>query len=87
MVTGIVLVVSSVMPFRQRPETEILFPDVGQGDAALVELSSGKRVLIDGGGTRDNRFDLGRHALAPLLWNLGISTLDSWSCPTLTRTT
>jgi competence protein ComEC len=56
--------------------TEVRFPDVGQGDCALITFSSGKTVLIDGGGTRDNRFDIGRRVLAPYLWNQGIRALD-----------
>jgi competence protein ComEC len=57
-------------------QTMISFPDVGQGDCALLELASGKTVLIDGGGTADNRFDLGRRVVAPFLWNRGIRKLD-----------
>lgn len=54
----------------------VSFPDVGQGDCALIELPGGETVLIDGGGTRDNRFDIGRRILAPWLWNKGIRRLD-----------
>jgi competence protein ComEC len=60
------------------PEQHLLvsFPDVGQGDCALIELPTGQTILIDGGGTRDNRFDIGRRVLAPYLWNRGIRKLD-----------
>jgi competence protein ComEC len=60
------------------PEQRLLlsFPDVGQGDCALIELPTGQTILIDGGGTRDNRFDIGRRILAPYLWNRGIRRLD-----------
>jgi competence protein ComEC len=54
----------------------VSFPDVGQGDSELIELPGGRTVLIDGGGTRDNRFDIGRRVLAPFLWNRGIRRLD-----------
>jgi competence protein ComEC len=70
------LLLSSLLVFVPKHRTEIVFPDIGQGDCALVELASGKRVLIDGGGTRDNRFDIGRHVLAPVLWNRGVHKLD-----------
>jgi competence protein ComEC len=63
----------SFLPIRG---TEVRFPDVGQGDCALITFASGKTVLIDGGGTRDNRFDIGRRVLAPYLWNQGIRKLD-----------
>lgn len=56
--------------------TIVSFPDVGQGDCALIELPGGHTILIDGGGTRDNHFDIGRRVLAPYLWNKGIRRLD-----------
>lgn len=52
------------------------FVDVGQGDCALVETAAGHTILVDGGGTRDNRFDIGRSVLAPYLWDRGIRALD-----------
>jgi len=61
------------MPVRT---AEVSFPDVGQGDCALIRLRSGKNILIDGGGTYDNRFDIGRRIVAPYLWNKGVSTID-----------
>lgn len=54
----------------------ITFLDVGQGDCALIELPSGETVLVDGGGTRDNRFDIGRRIVAPFLWDRGVRTID-----------
>jgi competence protein ComEC len=59
-----------------KKHTVISFPDVGQGDCALIEFASGKTVLIDGGGTADNRFDIGRRVVAPFLWNRGVRRLD-----------
>jgi beta-lactamase superfamily II metal-dependent hydrolase len=35
-----------------RPEIEVVFADVGQGDATLVILKTGESILIDSGGTR-----------------------------------
>lgn len=75
-VIGLCLALSAAVGFTHRDQTTVLFPDVGQGDCALLELKSGKRILIDGGGVRDNRFDIGRRVLAPFLWNRGIRSLD-----------
>lgn len=75
-VSGIALILSFAPLFMQQRETSVSFPDVGQGDSALIELPSGKTILIDGGGTRDNRFDIGRRVLAPYLWNKGVRRLD-----------
>ena len=41
--------------------------DVGQGQAALLTLPGGRRVLVDGGGFRSATFDLGRSVVAPAL--------------------
>ncbi len=75
-IAGGTLLFLSVHAALPSGRTEVAFPDVGQGDCALVELATGKRVLIDSGGTRDNRFDMGRHVVAPYLWNRGVYKLD-----------
>src|SRR5262249_32358476 len=55
----------------------ITFLDVGQGDATLVELPEGRRILIDGGPGGARRFDVGERVLAPFLWNRFVSRLDA----------
>jgi len=69
----ILLMTARSLPLQH---TVVSFPDVGQGDGALLELPSGKTILIDGGGSRENLFDIGRRVLAPYLWNKGIRRLD-----------
>lgn len=55
----------------------ISFIDVGQGDSMLISTPKGKRILVDGGGTRDSEnFDVGRQTLIPYLLNKGITKLD-----------
>lgn len=73
---GMCLMVIIVLSFIPGHRMLVSFPDVGQGDCALIELPMGQTILIDGGGTHDNRFDIGRRVLAPWLWNKGISRLD-----------
>jgi competence protein ComEC len=70
------LTLSLILPLLPKQKSEISFLDVGQGDCALVQLRSGKTILIDGGGTYDNRFDIGRRVVAPYLWNKGIRAID-----------
>jgi len=63
---------------RNLPEqgtVRLTFLDVGQGDAALVETSDGRAMLVDGGSASDS-YDLGRMVVAPLLWDRGIRRLD-----------
>ena len=52
--------------------------DVGQGNAALLEIPGGENLLIDGGGFSDNSmFDVGAKVIAPYLWRKKITTIDT----------
>lgn len=62
-------------PFIDGDHWRVTFLDVGQGDSALLQLPDGKTVLIDGG-SRYERFDMGRGVIAPFLLNQGIRRLD-----------
>lgn len=53
----------------------VTFLDVGQGDSAVLQLPSGKTLLIDGG-KRYERFDMGRGVIGPFLLNQGIRRVD-----------
>ncbi len=41
--------------------------DVGQGQSVCMDFPRGKRILVDGGGSWNKGFDLGKFALAPAL--------------------
>ena len=71
-----ILALAIIWSFITPQRTRLTVLDVGQGDCSLLELSSGETILIDGGGTYDNRFDMGRRVVAPFLWNRGIRKLD-----------
>ncbi len=51
--------------------------DVGQGDALLLELPGGERLLVDAGRGGDGGFDVGERVVAPFLWRRGITRLDA----------
>jgi len=55
----------------------VTFLDVGQGDAILVELPEGPRLLVDGGPAGARRLDVGERVLAPFLWNRPALRLDA----------
>jgi competence protein ComEC len=73
---GTLLAAIATHPLLAKRAIEVSFPDVGQGDCAFIKFSSGENILIDGGGTYDDRFDIGRRILAPYLWNKGVRRLD-----------
>ena len=76
---AVVVAVTSIWPWL-RPTDGLLrvtFLDVGQGDAALVELPDGPRLLVDGGPGGARRFDVGERVLAPFLWNRPVGCLDA----------
>lgn len=55
----------------------VTFLSVGQGEATLVTLPDGKRMLVDGGGSlHDGGMDVGERLLLPALWSLGVDRID-----------
>lgn len=71
-----VFLFSTLMP-KLPSNLKIYFIDVGQGDSCLIVTSTGKTLLIDGGGTKDTQsFDVGKQILLPYLLNRGIAQID-----------
>ena len=60
----------------QRKELRITHLNVGQGDAAVVELPGSKVMLIDAGGTAAGDFDTGEAIVAPYLRSRKILKVD-----------
>jgi competence protein ComEC len=57
-------------------QLRVTFLDVGSGDAILVQTPGQHALLIDGGGTHDGHFDIGRQVLAPFLWNRSVRRFE-----------
>jgi len=58
-------------------DLRLTFIDVGHGDSILIEFPKGKKMLVDGGGLPEDRFDVGQHVIAPFLWKNKIRKLDA----------
>ena len=61
---------------HRRSATEIVFLDVGQGDAVVCAFRNGATILVDAG-RRTEWFDAGEWVVAPNLRSRGISRLDA----------
>lgn len=57
-------------------DLRIYFIDVGQGDSSLIITPNNKTILIDGGGSLDKDYDIGKNILVPYLLDRGIHTVD-----------
>ena len=72
----------SVTPFYNIREQlnlqklQIHFIDVGQGDSCLIITPQNKKILIDGGGSLNENFDVGENTILPYLLNRRIKELD-----------
>ncbi len=61
---------------KARPQAEIVYLDVGQGDASLIRLP-GATILVDGGGSVRSDFDVGKRVVVPALRALGVNHLTA----------
>ncbi len=63
--------------FPQKPEqSRVSYLDVGQGTSSFLHMADGSRVLIDGGGNRQSRRNIGEQIIAPYLWKQRVWRLD-----------
>jgi competence protein ComEC len=74
LVTGSVW--AAIVQGAHRPQLDVVFFDVGHGDAALLRLPNGRHLLIDAG-ARGPTGDHGTHTILPHLERYGIDRLDA----------
>lgn len=57
-------------------DLKISFIDVGQGDCTIITTPNHKNILIDGGGSTNDSYDIGESILLPYLLNHHIKQID-----------
>ncbi|MEI8215760.1 MAG: DNA internalization-related competence protein ComEC/Rec2 [Eubacteriales bacterium] len=77
----ILIIVAIMLPDLKYTKADISFIDVGQGDCIHIRTSSGKNILIDGGGSRVNEdgspgYDVGKKILMPYLLKNRVDKID-----------
>ena len=76
LVIGVIDISYWIYETRLNSDLRVTFIDVGQGNAALVQLPGRERLLIDGGGFISGTFDTGRMVVAPFLLYSKIHHID-----------
>lgn len=77
-VTIVIIILSiifSVASMRKK-DLKIYFVDVGQGDCTLIVTPNNKKILIDGGGSDNKDYDIGKKVLVPYLLDRRIKNID-----------
>lgn len=57
-------------------DLKVYFIDVGQGDSTLIVTPKNQKILIDGGGSLNENFDVGKRTLIPYLLDRRINKID-----------
>ena len=73
----LIVIVTSIGLRSAEPGTgrlRVSMIDVGQGDAILLQLPTGRSILVDAGGTHGS-FDIGGRVVAPAVWAFGARRL------------
>lgn len=61
---------------KLQADLKISYIDVGQGDCTLITTPNHKKILIDGGGSTNDSYDIGESILLPYLLNHHIKQID-----------
>ena len=72
-----IIIILILIIFKFIPKNlQINFVDVGQGDCTFIVTPFGKTILVDGGGSKSNDFDVGKNILIPYILDKGYKKID-----------
>ena len=71
----IIVIIFSIIKIYPK-KLKIYFIDVGQGDSTLIVTPANKSILIDGGGSKSEEYNVGKSVLFPYLLDRGIGSID-----------
>ncbi len=72
-----IIILFIIIIFTIYPKSlKIHFVDVGQGDCTFIVTPHNKTILIDGGGSHNKEFDIGKSTLIPYLLDRGYTKID-----------
>lgn len=75
--SGILIILILLVSIGLLPkDLRIYFVDVGQGDCTFIVTPQNKTILIDGGGSLTDEFNVGKRILIPYLLDRGYTTID-----------
>ena len=72
----IIIILSFSVIYCIPKKLKIHFIDVGQGDSSLIITPQKKTILIDGGGSSNSDFDVGKSTLIPYILDRGFTSID-----------
>lgn len=72
----IICIITQVFQYLKSRDLKIYFIDVGQGDSTLIVTPKNKKILIDGGGSPNENYDIGKNIVVPYLLDRGIISID-----------
>ena len=72
----ILICILLIILYKFPQKLKVYFIDVGQGDSTFIVTPNNKTILIDGGGSVNSSFDVGKNTLLPYILDRGFSKID-----------
>lgn len=71
----LILIITALLRYIPK-QLKVNFVDVGQGDCTFITTPKNKTILIDGGGSASDEYDVGKSTLLPYILDRGYKKID-----------